>query len=118
MPTLALRVNGYVVDCEGDETSIANLEAEILTLAREAGMTAGDLSRETVLAFSSWSPDPSERERQTKILLYYALSLNIKDPDHPGRVRDYLPVHNFVIDISVTGRKVHVKLAGGGLKPN
>jgi hypothetical protein len=107
-----LIINGHTVDCEGNETAIANLDAEILSFAKAAEMSPDDVARNVLLAFSGWSADPSEREMQTKILLYYALSLKTEHPVHPGKIRDYAPVYDFKIEISVTGRKVHVKMLG------
>jgi hypothetical protein len=65
MPTLTLTINGQTVECEGDETSIAHLDAEIAGVAKAVGMSSNDLARDFLLAFPGFASDPTDREKQS-----------------------------------------------------
>jgi hypothetical protein len=116
VPTLTLTINGETVRCEAEEASICRLDAEIEAAAKVLGATAERMVQDFVLTFRGFQNDPSERTKEAGVLLYYALSLDLKEP-HPGKVRDYLPALDFKIDIIVDGRRVHADIVATAAYP-
>jgi hypothetical protein len=116
MPTLTLTINGETVGCEGDEASIRRLDAETEAAAKALGVTTERVAQDFILRFRGFNGDPIERTKQAGVLLYYALSLDLKEP-HPGKVRDYLPALDFKIDITVVGRHVHADILATAAYP-
>jgi hypothetical protein len=101
MGKLMIRVNGKsAFEWEGDTDEAAKIEEQVRAMAKFGKVSPDTFAQSAVTAVAERGGfmQPAQ-EAELVALTYFALNMPTNTDEHPGTIRDYVPLYDFGIDI-------------------